>query len=485
MEKQNKIIFLLFVLALLIRIIFVFSTPLRIWDETVYANLGYDLSKNPLDYSFAHNGWSDYIPSGGDTLYAWPKAGFRAPLLPYTLSLFYLFGAGSLVFLLLPVIGALSTILVYIFSRRLFNERVALPSAIFFMLIPLHVVYSSKILTDAFSTFFIILTFICFWEGYEENNSKFKVLFGLLLALSLLARYTVLWIAPVFLIYFLIRDKSLKFLKDKYLWYSVILFFLILAPWFIYSYFSYGNPLVAFIHGFKASAYWGGIQSWNFFFYYWKDIVSVIGLVFLGSLIYIFYKKQYMKKQIYLLLIWLFFFLAMAMLMPHKEDRFILPIIPSICILSGFLVGNLNKKLFRVLLILIIAALLSFSLYTKYNRTQAESYTDTNLCFLEGNLFLSNLSSNSVVITDESPVIYYYSKKETHFYPNPWSIQALKNLIDKNYVNKKGYILFSDSDMPLSDSKNMQIKKDLDENFHKAFECKKKEGLTVVYEYSP
>src|SRR3989338_9937960 len=117
--KKNKWLIAIFVIALLIRIIFVFSSPVKIWDETVYANLGYDLSHNPLDYSVANNGWSDFIPSGGDDFYAWPKMGFRAPLLPYFLSIFYLFNLGFLVNFFIAFIGALSVCLVYLLGKRM------------------------------------------------------------------------------------------------------------------------------------------------------------------------------------------------------------------------------------------------------------------------------------------------------------------------------------------------------------------------------
>ena len=50
--KKNKGLIAIFLLALLIRTLFVFSMPIKLWDETIYLNLGYDLSKNPLDYSF-------------------------------------------------------------------------------------------------------------------------------------------------------------------------------------------------------------------------------------------------------------------------------------------------------------------------------------------------------------------------------------------------------------------------------------------------
>ena len=304
--KKHKWLIAIFVIALLVRIIFVFSMPVKLWDETIYLNLGADLSHNPLSYSFSH-GWSDFIPSGGDDFYGYPKAGFRAPILPYLISIFYFLNLGFLTNFLIPLIGALSVILVYKLGKELFNEKVALISSVFFAFIPLHVFYSSRVLTDVLFTFFVLLTFLSFWKGYEKNNKGHKILFGVFLALALLSRYTALWIIPIFLIYFLVRDKSPKFLKDKYLWYSILAFFGTLIPWFIYGIFEYNNPIGAFIHGAKASAYWGGLQSWHFFFDYWWQIFSIIGFIFVVALIYILYKKDFFKKEIYLLLIWFAF----------------------------------------------------------------------------------------------------------------------------------------------------------------------------------
>ncbi len=481
MKKETKILIALFVIAFIIRGIFVFSAPLKIWDETVYANLGYDLSNNPLDYSVEHNGWSDFIPSGGDGFYAWPKMGFRAPLLPYFLSVFYFFNLDFLISFLMPLIGALSVCLVYILGKKLFNEKIALYSAIFFLLIPLHVIYSTKILTDTFFTFFVLLTFLSFWKGYEEGNKKYKILFGLFLALTLLSRYTALWIIPIFLIYFLIRDKSLKFLKDKYLWYSIGIFFLTLVPWFIYGVFEYNNLFGAFIHGFKASAYWGGAQSWHFFFDYWGQMLSIVGFIFIFGLLYILYKKDFLKKEIYFLLTWFVFFLGMAIYMPHKEDRFILAITPAIALISGYFIDKIKK--YKKLIWSVIVIIAFFSLFFQFSIEYKNSYTETNICFLEANKFLEN-QDNAVVITDESPVVYYYTKQETHFYPNPWDIEALKNLLNNSYSNKNSYILFTDYEIPLGGDKYNKVKEDLENNFEKVFECSKNIGYSAVYKFS-
>ncbi len=481
MKKEYKILLGIFLLALIIRVIFVFASPVKIWDETVYANLGYDLSKNFFDYSFANNGWSDFIPIT-EGKYSWPNAGFRAPLLPYSLLIFYLFNLDFLINFFMPFIGALSVCLVYILGRKLFNEKVALYSAIFFLLIPLHVFYSAKILTGVFFTFFVLLTFLSFWKGYEEKNKNHKLLFGFFLALALLARYTALWIIPVFLIYLLIRDKSLKFLKDKYLWYSMGIFFLTLIPWFIYGFIEYGSIFGAFIHGAKAAAYWGGTQPWYFFFQYGWQMLSILGILFILALIYILSKKDFLRREIYLLLIWVVFFLGVAMLMPHKEERFILAIIPIVCLLSSFFLNKLKK--YKQIILIAIILILIISLLSQFTQTYKDSYTSTNSCFLEANSFLKNVEGDAVVITDESSIIYYYAKKETHFYPNPWNLESLDNLAENYYGGREVYILFTDYDMPLNNDKHVQIKYDLDTNFEKSFECYKNEGFSIVYRYN-
>ena len=154
MKKENKILLILLIISFLIRIAFAFVSPVPWWDETVYANLGYDLSRNFFYYSLQSAGWSDFIP-GSDFPYSWPNIGFRAPLLPYTLSLFYFLKLNFLIDLFIPIIGSLSVLLVYFLGKILFNKRIAFYSALFFAFLPLHLFYSGMILTEVYATFFI------------------------------------------------------------------------------------------------------------------------------------------------------------------------------------------------------------------------------------------------------------------------------------------------------------------------------------------
>ncbi len=467
---KNRVLIGILILALIVRIFFIYNFPVRWWDETVYSDLGYELSRGN-SYSFKQ-GWSDFVP-GGYGKYAWPRAGFRAPLLPFLLMFFYLFKLEFLIDFLVPLIGTLGIFAVYLLGKELFNKRIGLYSAFFLALLPLHVFYSGRILTGVLSTTLITFSFLFFWRGFEKGSNKYKLLFGFFIALSLLSRYTVLWVFPVFLIYFLVRFR-LKFLEDKYLWYSGLIFLLTLSHWFLYGIIEYGDPLGAFIHGAKAASYWGGIQSWAFFFQHSWGMFSLISYLFLIALVYIIIRRKFLKKEFYLLLVWLVFFLFMVVMMPHKEDRFILPITPVLCIFSGVFVYKFKYK--RILLVF-LGAFLLVVLGSNFYHDFSSTYTDSNFCFLEGTRFLKRVNMDSLVITDLPPTIYYYSKKDTHYYPNPFSIEALKPL-KQDYLNM--YVFFTDSNMPLYIEDYKNIRGQLDSSLEIVFDCKNK---SRIYKY--
>ena len=474
--KKNKLLIAIFIIALLVRIIFVFSMPVKLWDETIYLNLGKDLSHNFLSYSFSH-GWSDFIPSGGDEAYSHPKAGFRAPLLPYLISFFYIFNLGFLTNFLMPLIGALSVILIYQLGKELFNQSVGLISSLFLTFIPLHVFYSGRVLTDVLFTFFVLLTFLIFWKGYEKSSKKHKVLFGVFLALTLLSRYTALWIIPIFLLYFLARDKSLNFLMDRYLWYSVLAFFITLIPWLIYGIFEYDNPLGAFIHGAKASAYWGGLQSWHFFFDYWWQMFSIVGFVFIISLIYILYKKEFFKKEIYLILIWFAFFLGMAIYMPHKEDRFILAIVPTIALISGYLIDKIKKHKKTVIIITLIILILSLSL--NLNSTY-KTYHNTNTdCFEQVGLKLKSVQEDFLIVSENPPLFRYYAQQESAYYPDRLNEETIRELV--NSTNKKVYFVFTRFNSGFETDKWQNLNRIMKDNYNLVFECSEDKEVNWIY----
>jgi 4-amino-4-deoxy-L-arabinose transferase-like glycosyltransferase len=476
LKKEKIQIILILIFSFLVRILFLSYLPLRGWDETVYLNLGKILSQNPFNYSLLNAGWTDYIPST-DPIYGWPNICFRAPILPYLFAIFYFLRLDFLIDLIVPLLGTATVFLVFVLAKNIFNKKVALYSALFLSILPIHVIYSTKTLTDVPVVFFLCLTFISFWLGYEKNIKKYQLYFGFFLALALLTRYTTLWIIPVFSVYFILRDRSLKFLINRNLWQTIGIFFLTLIPWFLYGLHYYGNPVGGFFHGFLGSSYWGGVQPWTFFIDYHWNIISILGIIFLISILYLFYTKDYQKKENYLLLIYFAIFFLIVSTMPHKEERFFLPLVPIICILSGLLISRIKR--YSWLFVLLIFIILSFSTYSQIKKEFRYAHSGEIICFKEANNFLlkQDIGQSQIVINNQSPISYYYSNKMNYSFPEIWNLEKFKKDMEEKFPNKDIYLLFSNYDM----AKQKEIKNDLDRNFDELFQCNKNGGYSVIY----
>ena len=466
--KKSNLIWFIVILALIIRLFFVFHSPLRIWDETVYANIGYDLIQSPLHYSLESASWSDFIPEG-DYPYSWPNIGFRAPLLPYTLSIFYLLHLDFLILFFIPVMGAISVYLLYILTKRIFNEKIAIYSALFFALVPLHVINSGFILTGVYSTFWILLGSISFWKGYEENDKKQVFLCGIFLGLAVLARYTTLWVLPIFPVYLVLtRGKKIEYKKSLI---TLSGFILILIPWFIYGKYYYGSFLGAFIHGCLASTYWGGLQDSLFYFRYWYEMFSIIGITGLIGLIYSL--RDIKHRGVILFGLFLIFFLFFSLLTSHKEQRFVLPLVIPLCIFSGILITKMeNKKIVLSIIFLLVFSSLFFQGYSLFMK----SYNGTNYCFKQSMGYFESLDEDFRIINDESSVIYYYIHNPVSFFPQSKTPESIQKISDE-----KTYLLYTDANMPLYVPENQEILNSWNENFDKVFECDKDWGISIVY----
>jgi hypothetical protein len=474
-RNSGLLILGILILAFFIRVLFSYAAPIKIWDETVYLNLGTDLSQNLQDYSFS-NGWSDFIPTGQGA-YGYPNAGFRAPLLPYILASFQIFNLGFLINYLMPFIGAVSTLVVYTLGKELFTRRVGLIAALFFALIPLHVEHSGRVLTDVLLTFFVLLSFLSFWKGFEKGNNKHKILFGIFLALALLSRYTALWIFPIFLLYALARGKLLQYLQDKYTWISIALFLILLVPWFIYGYFTYNNPFGPFIHGSIASSYWGGIQAWYHFFIHWWHMFSLIGFIFVLALLYLVLNKTIFKKETYFLLIWFVFFLGLAIYQPHKEERFLLPIIPAMVLLSAYAIDSFKKYTKQIMLVSIGCLLFSLSLYGY--KLYTENYNVNTNCYQQVGSKLKEFNGDFLIVSENSSLTRYFSDQETVYYPNTISEDAITKLTDS--TDKNVLFVFTRYNSGLEDTKFASLRNIMNKNYDLVFECQQYKEVNWIY----
>ena len=466
---KKKFVVLLFLASFSINVFSSFYFPIKWWDETVYANLGYYLQKNPFDYAF--HGWGDRV------LNYWPLAGFRAPLLPYIIAFVDAISNSNQFFvnLIIPFFGALGTVILYFLGKKLFDEKIGIYSSLLLAFSPTYVEISGKILTDILATTLISGSFLFFWLGFEKKNKKFKYLTGFVVALAILARYTSLIILPVFLI-FLLTKKNLKFLLDKDLAITIFILLLTLSPLFVYGYFSYSTPLGPFIHGWLGASYWGGTQPWYFFIQNSFEMFSVeIVLFIIGFYLMVSNFKNETNKLF--ILVWFIFFLLAFSALSHKEDRFFLPLAPAFCIISAYSIekfGKYKNVIFALILSITIVLTLGTLYYNNLNNDSKPLY-----CFHQAMNFLKNTDTNSVVFNDNSPLVYYYTHRESDFYTNANGVIDLNKYINENFQNRSAYVLWTLYGAP-TDVRTIYGN---NTNFKTVFSCPENGSLAQIYKH--
>lgn len=441
MKRKMILIASILLISFFLRLAFAYAEPVKWWDETVYASLGWDLKANPTHYSF-DGGWSDYVPGG------WPEAGYRAPLLPYMLGfLFFFFGQNIfLLNMMMPIIGTLNVLLIYLLGKKLFTEKIGLYAAIFLALMPVHVFYSGKILTDVLSAALITLSFLLFVLWSEKKDNKLAALAGAAVGIAVLSRYISILLLPMFFALLIFKERNIAFLKSKSFLLMVLSFLLVMLPWFLYGYYEYGNPIGWFFHSGKAADYWGVSMNWYEIMSYFPAMFSItIFLAFFGG--YDLIRKR--SNPTPLLFLWFFAFLLFSIfLLPHWEDRFLMQITPPLAIMAAAGVDFLSKrfkaknaeKIILYISVILLIATVAIGFYS--TASKIDKVKDG--CFLNATDFLENAESNALVFTDNSPVIYFYAHMETHFQAD--SRERMETLIRKNYQDMTVYYLWEQPD---------------------------------------
>ncbi len=460
--RQSELI-ILFLLSLIVFYISSQLEPIKWWDETVYLNLGRDLSSDPFSYAF--KGWGDKVP---DLPY---KPGFRPPLLPYAIAALYMLSLPAELFI--PVMGAMGVVVLFLLVEKIYDRRIALLSSLLLISLPIYAFYSGKVLSDILVTVLTTISFFFFWLGFEKGEKKFKILCSFTVGLTVLAKYTSALIIPIFFIYLFFKHRSLAFLKDKINLISLIVFFLTLAPLFFYGYVEYGNPIGPILHAFRAGAsYWGGKQPWSFFFQYAAQMFSP--LVYALLLFGLFVVIRNFKNNL-LIVLWFSIFFVFLSWLPHKEDRFFLPLVPAASVIVSIAISKLKNSTVVFGAVLILSLLSTINLFEK---SYISSHTEITTCFLDASNFLKNTEQNAVIFTDSSAVVYYYTNRENHYYW-PQDLGKITELIKNYYRNRPIYMLFS------KDDSSVNLRQELNKNssFKIVYRCPEGGNLAVVYRY--
>ena len=214
-RKERGILFLLFIIAIIIRIILFYAEPIITNDGVQYAILG----KNIV------SGKGYFINS---------QFNIRDnPLYPS------LIGLVSLVFKDLVLSGILVSIFfgclliwcVYLLTRELYSKKVALISSFIIIWYPYLTNNSSKVLASSTYVFFLTLTVYFFWIAIKEERKMYYFLIGIVSGLAYLTRFEIIGYVAFFIFAIIILRKSKSFLPI-----CIVLlgFFIVSTPFWLY-----------------------------------------------------------------------------------------------------------------------------------------------------------------------------------------------------------------------------------------------------------
>lgn len=220
-ELSCKMALIIFCLALIIRVVFVFAVPPGALetDAKDYDTLGWQLAQG-----------KGYVNAAGR-----PTA-YRPPVYPLFLGAIYSVFGHTLtgVRLAQALIGAGICVLTYFMTAATFNSKSAQLAGFWCSLYPPLIVHTSDILTEILFTFFLVWTILLM---ISKSDISRLMAAGIVLGLALLTRPFAVFFLP-FLLYWLYLNPKYKTHKAAAVLLTGVL--LVMAPWVMRNYFKMG-----------------------------------------------------------------------------------------------------------------------------------------------------------------------------------------------------------------------------------------------------
>ena len=426
-DNYDKIFIAILVLAFVIRLWIFFKTlnqPFW-WDEADYMSAAkrWGLGLNIRDIWYYRRG------------FLWTLIG----ALSYGIG-FGEIGMRFLVVLLSTGIVALS----YFIIAKMFDKRIALISATALSFSWILLFFTGRVLTDIPAAFFLLLSLFFFWKGYAlKEGNKFLYLFGFSFALAVLTRMQSFMLAPPFLIYILVKEKS-KIFKNKQLWITLGIMLLLLVPEFILYTIHYGNPVDDIISHYlgigQQAAQTGNERVFSMaIFNYFANlpymlstlifVLLLVGVIYFFSDLFLGFdkvsKNESLQTKLFVLTWILSLFLIMGYIgsVSYVEQRYITAALPFLFLVAiypliaiGDLLAkhfNINKKIMLGLIIILTIAIMIPNMFLSNNLIvqQADSYSQIKQV---GEMIKADSNPGDIVMSTSLPQITYYSERSTY-----------------------------------------------------------------------
>jgi len=410
MKPYDYKVFLLVVIILIGIILRLW--PLQIahwWDETAY------LQNAEVIFS-GHSNYDEFQ--------------IRPPLLSLLIAgifIFYhnIFSAG----ILTAILGSLGIFFIYLLCKHIYDEDVALIAAAIYSFSSILVESGHWIMTEA-PALSLLIGSIYFLIKSDLKNNYNLFLSALFTGLAILMRFTSIIVAGIFVLYMLMNNRTFNFIKNSLIVWGVYVL-AVLAPYLIWVQFKYNFFLFTII---RANTV---VSDYNeSIFFYFTAVFTYFPPLLIAGLFLIIYKSfknpKYNLNEKFLIT-WFFIYLIYITLTPHKEARYMMPLLPPLIILTSYEIKNLFKNIFFskhiqhknlskkhnniikvfvkcafVLLILVLSIFSFHSAFIKINQSLINTHPTLEITLSEF-IKSSNITANLIYSNSEFPVLAYYT----------------------------------------------------------------------------
>jgi 4-amino-4-deoxy-L-arabinose transferase-like glycosyltransferase len=425
--KNKYFIFYIFICALVMRLFFVGYHDIYT-DESILSFRSIGL----IDYTAAYTQktpwqWYDSVPS-------WAHLSFHDhPLLFFVFQniSINIFGENVLAVRIVSVLsGAFLIFFVYHLASRIFNKKVGYLASSLLAVQSYHLWISRIGLQDGLVLFFMFAILFLWILALKKDKFFVWLLWGGVLGLGFLTKYTIFIIVPILLLYAFIFKN--KFYKNKLFWMGATFAIILFSPVLFYNFFLYKDVghfdlQISSILGQETPnwpAHLGRAQSGDLgdrFFGFFKTmnfansiVLNIISVLSLFFCIYIFIKNK--SKELLFLLISVFIIFTWFLLI-GSTSRFVVMIIPWIILLIAYSIYFLwektnNKKIFFIGFVVFFIFEFAFSINTffihpslgKENITYAKiNETTKNFGFNELDSYLNNILDKKFPVATGNP----------------------------------------------------------------------------------
>lgn len=384
------------------------------WDK--------DIIGDEASYAFRSVGYLDYLGTNSQTqpvewykgteLPFWTKLSFHdhPPLTFIIQNVFFKVFGDSLWSARLPsaVFGSLSVILIYLIANILFGGQfLGLLAALVFSLNNGLIGISRTALMEPVLIFLILANIYSFFR-FRENKNWWWV-FGLTLGLAFLAKYTAIFLIPIYFIYLILFERKTFFAplsgarslsdgrhgafggKNWRFYAALLLALLIFSPVLVYNYFLFqatGHFDLQFSYLFgQTTPEWSGLlgKTQDGFGEIIKNLLKTFGLIdllmFFGGLIYAFFVGKREKSKVFLFIFIYLIVLTLLLVKIGSAARFSALYGPVFVIFSALFIRFLwqfsQEKvgvLFKVIAVIFLVSALSFSIRENILRRDANNF---------------------------------------------------------------------------------------------------------------